>query len=455
MRKTLKKAALVMLLLVAAVTAATAQSSRTTRYTLRINSNAPNALVFINAVQQRGTTPFTIQLNQGTYDIVVRAEGFRDYSTKITLSRNLVVNAQLQATSYLLTVNSSAQNSTVFVNGQSRGPAPARITLPGSTYAIRVTAPGHETYETSVALTRNTAINAQLQAISFQLTVNSTAQNSTVFINGKDSGAAPARLTLPAGTYEVRVTAPGHEPYQTSIDLSRNAAISAQLQEMSYQLGVTSTAQNSTVFIDGQNRGAAPARLTLPAGTYEVRVTSPGHEPYQTSINLGRNTAVSATLAPQVLTVSINSNVKGAMVTVDGNNRGNTPLSIELRYGAHEIRVDASGYEPFLQSVNIQRNTVVNAELRPSMATVEIVFPEESLNPFVKDPILLFTIYVDGEPVPAEQLRTMQFQIMPGRHKIMIVTGGLKMESDVVIRPYSTYALKLDPVLVIVDRTER
>ena len=166
-----------------------AQSSRTApavaRFNLTVNSNAPNSRVYVNAVAQAGTAPLTIELNEGSYEIVIRAPGYQDYSTEITLSRDLTINAILRTAKFELTVNSNAPESVLYVDTRSVGAVPTTVTLNLGTYRVEVRAPGFEDFLTTVNLERNITINAALRPMLFDLSVTSNAPNATLFINYK------------------------------------------------------------------------------------------------------------------------------------------------------------------------------------------------------------------------------------------------------------------------------
>ena len=61
----------------------------------------------------------------------------------------------------------------------------------------------------------------------------SAVEGAHVEIDGEDRGAVPVTIELPLGEHRVRVTAPGHHPWQTTIEVEpgANAAVKAELVE--------------------------------------------------------------------------------------------------------------------------------------------------------------------------------------------------------------------------------
>jgi hypothetical protein len=62
---------------------------------------------------------------------------------------------------------------------------------------------------------------------------------------------------------------------------------------------------------------------------------------------------------------------QGAQVTIDGLRSGTTPVSAELPAGQHSIRVEAAGYQPLIETVNLggAEEIVIDGELAPQDGT--------------------------------------------------------------------------------------
>jgi hypothetical protein len=64
-----------------------------------------------------------------------------------------------------------------------------------------------------------------------EVRANSEASGARVEVDGEDRGEAPVQLELPRGEHRVRVTAPNHHPWQTTIVVKSgaNADVTAEL----------------------------------------------------------------------------------------------------------------------------------------------------------------------------------------------------------------------------------
>src|SRR6056297_720524 len=90
-----------------------------------------------------------------------------------------------------------------------------------------------------------------------------------------------------------------------------------------YQLTVNANVSSYQVYIDGQ--AIKGNRATLKAGVYTVTVRANGYSEWQHSVNLTGNETITANLQPLRYRLSVNSNVSGADVYLNGSKVGTIP----------------------------------------------------------------------------------------------------------------------------------
>jgi hypothetical protein len=111
------------------------------------------------------------------------------------------------------------------------------------------------------------------------------------------------------------------------------------------ELTIDSTPRGAQVIVGGTERGSTPLALTLAPGTYELELRAgDGRHVVTARVNSGRTTAqhvfLRETPAASVGTLRVTSEPPSAAVTVDGQNRGTTPLLISgIAAGPHEVVV--------------------------------------------------------------------------------------------------------------------
>ena len=114
------------------------------------------------------------------------------------------------------------------------------------------------------------------------------------------------------------------------------------------ELVVQSRPVAARVSIDGEERGVTPLTLSLPSGAHVLEVQSGKSEPrvIPLAIRAGVQTAQYIELQNVALTGSldIRSDPSGARVTIDGQSRGTTPVTVrDLAPGDHQVVIDARG----------------------------------------------------------------------------------------------------------------
>jgi hypothetical protein len=127
-----------------------------------VTSNAPDAVVSVNGVM-KGGVPYSEYLPRGRYLVRVTANGYGDYNATVILDKPFALDAQLQRSGLLLTVNGNVPNAAVELNGEVRGRVPYAERLPAGAYSLRVSAPGFADYSARVTLDRPITMNVQLQ----------------------------------------------------------------------------------------------------------------------------------------------------------------------------------------------------------------------------------------------------------------------------------------------------
>jgi len=124
-------------------------------------------------------------------------------------------------------------------------------------------------------------------------------------------------------------------------------------------LTIHSFPSGATVFLDGEQKGAT--RLTvsdLDPGEYTLILQKEGYSPWEKTVTIhnGRRMMVTATLEPLYGTLRVHSSPSQAMVLVNGEEAGVTPLVIKsMSPGEYFITFSKTGY----QTEN--RTTKVNA----------------------------------------------------------------------------------------------
>ena len=125
---------------------------------------------------------------------------------------------------------------------------------------------------------------------------------------------------------------------------------------------VTSDPPGATVFINGQQRGQTPIETLLPPSAIRVSVTLDGYLTAEEMLTLAPGVAETMHLVlvveprpePVAPTLEVLTQPPGATVSVDGQQRGETPLSLTLNPGTHELAITMDDYLENRQSVDLE-----------------------------------------------------------------------------------------------------
>lgn len=204
------------------------------------------------------------------------------------------------------------------------------------------------------------------------LTISSSPVGAIVEVNGLERGPAPVVVSgLRPGIQAVKVSLNGHKPASDKIELGFR-----QTQDAHYTLDpsvgkllLTLKPRDGVVTIDEQKYGIIKSDLTLGAGKHQLKVQKEGFEDYESTFTVteGDPLEVEVSMTPIIGSIKVISTPEGATVTLDGEKKGKTPLTLDkVPYGKHDIAVRLKGHDRATSLVEIKSKDVVEfkAELK-------------------------------------------------------------------------------------------
>lgn len=200
-------------------------------------------------------------------------------------------------------------------------------------------------------------------------------------------------------------------------------------------ISVSSSPSGAAVYIDGIYHGVSPLTVSEDAGSHKVSVSKSGYDTYTgtATVNAGSTTQFYASLNQQVTNgyISVTSSPSGGDVYIDGNYKGDTPLTVLVSTGSHTVKVTRSGYSAYSKTVTVSSGstTKVTASLLPNANSYINIFSYPSGA----------AVYADGVYYGNTQYSTSQNQnylsvgpLTSGSHTISLTLDGYNKYSTSV-----------------------
>ena len=282
------------------------------------------------------------------------------------------------------------------------------LVRPGS-YPLAVSAEGYEPHRGTleVVSAETQRYEVTLQPLPGQVTFAGLPPGALLTLDGEaltGTGSAVGAASSPrqtfqlaAGEHALRVEAPRYQPLETTLTVTGRGiaqTINLELAPAWAEITLASQPTGATITVDEEVLGETPATVEVLQGERKLRLRAPGFAEYRSTLEVVAGEPQdlgTLTLTPAAGVLELASRPSGANVTVDGEFRGQTPLTLELTPDrAHEIALSRPGYRRYRGSVTLAAGASEQRDLRLEPRLGEVVLevdPSEA------------ELRIDGEPV--------------------------------------------------------
>jgi len=272
--------------------------------------------------------PLRLKLAAGKYIFRCSAPGYRECFVPVTLNRSekKSINVPFKKAVSAVLIESKPAGAGFTMSGKHYSTTPLTIDgLEPGEYTGVLSMPGYADQSISWRITgeRPQRIYAVLSSNSGELVIRSTTPDTRIFINGKEAGIAPLRVTRVEGKYIIRAESANCVPSEQTVELKRESTktLDFTLASKPASLTVESIPEGAAVFINGEKRGVTPCKLeNMPAAEYTVLLTLPLHDPVErkTVLIAGSNETVQVTLQPGVGSCRLSLKPAGVALSLNG-----------------------------------------------------------------------------------------------------------------------------------------
>ncbi|HUO67602.1 MAG TPA: PEGA domain-containing protein [Gammaproteobacteria bacterium] len=182
-----------------------------------------------------------------------------------------------------------------------------------------------------------------------------------VLLDGMPLGETPLKDTeIAPGVHRLELSADRFLPQVVEIDVrgaAERQSLIAKLTPNWAPVSVATQPPGATVLVDGVNVGVTPLEAQVTAGERQIEARLSGYNAWTNKVIVSAGTPLQLPEVKLALAdgrVDIVSNPPEANVSIDGEFRGRSPLTVKLAPGkAHELTLTKPGYETATQSLSI------------------------------------------------------------------------------------------------------
>jgi len=204
-----------------------------------------------------------------------------------------------------------------------------------------------------------------------QLDMKSTPKGADISINskGKFKKQTPVLLTLPPGTYLLKISKKNYQPVWRYVKIRDNkkTSLTLTLPPVRGSVLITSEPAGGKVMMNGKNQGLTPLVLTnLKPGEYSAQVEHMNRAPrvIKWAITDIRPKKVSASLDSDIGKLILKTEPSRARVYINGKASGISPFRTELQEGRHKVKVTLTGFAEAKASVDIIRDKTTTKTIK-------------------------------------------------------------------------------------------
>ncbi len=188
---------------------------------LRVLTNAPGAVIFLDG-DALGEAPVSAEdIAPGEHIVEARAQGYEPAQQPVTVERgrSRVLSLDLRRVALppgRVVVNANVSGTTVLVDGEERGSAPVVVEeLPAGTHAVIVRADGHREFRTTceTAPGQSCELNVELNVLGAPVRVTANVRGAQLFVDDELLGPVPFEGDIPSGSHVIEVRAEGYRAY--------------------------------------------------------------------------------------------------------------------------------------------------------------------------------------------------------------------------------------------------
>ena len=239
--------------------------------------------------------------------------------------------------------------------------------VPFGTYSYRVSCDNYQTEAGQVTVTKDhrVEVNVKLRPNFGWIRFDGAEElhGAYIYIDNERVGQLPmTAMGGKGGVHQVRIMKPLYKTFTQQVTVVDNDTVSLHVDMTPNfaKVTVVSADDQGEIWIDGQQRGVGRWTGSLEIGEYMVEVRRESHRAVSDVIRIDDHSEKTIRLGsptPIYTTLEVSSRPSNAMVYLDGNKLGSTPLiTDEVLIGTHQLTFKRAGYRTEERTVQLKAN---------------------------------------------------------------------------------------------------
>ena len=311
---------------------------------LKIDSKPESGAIVLIDGERKGMTPFTSDtLPSGEYEVKLMKDMYETgtFTVVVKDTQTQEIELPIKPTFSQVTVTTDSE-SDIFIDGEKKGKGKWQGRLLEGTHILEARKISHRTtlvkLDVIVGKNESVVINTPVP-IYGALDIQSEPDEAEVYLDGVKIGETPLKKNdVLVGNRTIRFEKKGCATLIKSYKVEEGNILSIyEKLDSGKIITVTTGREGDEIYVDGTFAGHSPLDVSMGYGRHTVKAMRNGRSVMKDIDVKINGTQTQLTLEFGKI-ITITTDKEGDAIYVDGKLAGQSPLSIDLSFGSHDIK---------------------------------------------------------------------------------------------------------------------
>ena len=311
---------------------------------LKIDSKPESGAIVLIDGERKGMTPFTSDtLPSGEYEVKLMKDMYETgtFTVVVKDSQTQEIELPIKPTFSQVTVTTDSE-SDIFIDGEKKGKGKWQGRLLEGTHILEARKISHRTTAVKldvIAGKNESVVIKNPVPIYGALDIQSEPDEAEVYLDGVKIGETPLKKNdVLVGNRTIRFEKKGCATLTKSYTVEESNILSIyEKLDSGKIITVTTGREGDEIFVDGKLAGHSPLDVSMGYGQHTVKAIRNGRSVMKDIDVKINGTQTQLTLEFGKI-ITITTDKEGDAIYVDGKLAGQSPLSIDLSFGSHDIK---------------------------------------------------------------------------------------------------------------------